>query len=135
MVEWHHWLDERKFEQAPRVGDGQGTLACCSPCDRRVGQDWVTEFNWTEFIYQKKEIKTLFRKTFMIYFQQCWIIIYTIFLKSHKSDWYIINIHKASDNLDIELAKNKNKKMKRLWKEVNQWSCSVVSNSLRSHGL
>ena len=31
MVEWHHWLDGHEFEQAPGVGDGQGSLACCSP--------------------------------------------------------------------------------------------------------
>ena len=31
MVGWHHRLDEHKFEQAPVVGDGQGSLACCSP--------------------------------------------------------------------------------------------------------
>ena len=24
MVEWHHRLDGHKFEQGPRVGDGQG---------------------------------------------------------------------------------------------------------------
>ena len=24
-------LNEHKFEQAPRAGDGQGSLACCSP--------------------------------------------------------------------------------------------------------
>ena len=24
-------LDGREFEQAPGVGDGQGSLACCSP--------------------------------------------------------------------------------------------------------
>ena len=24
-------LDGHQFEQAPRVGDGQGSLACCSP--------------------------------------------------------------------------------------------------------
>ena len=30
MVGWHH---ELKFEQAPGVGDGQGSLACCSPWD------------------------------------------------------------------------------------------------------
>ena len=29
MVGWHHQLDEHKFEQAPGVGDGQGSLACC----------------------------------------------------------------------------------------------------------
>ena len=27
IVEWHHRLDEHKFEQAPEVGDGQGSLA------------------------------------------------------------------------------------------------------------
>ena len=31
MVEWHHQLDGHEFEQAPRVGDGQGSPACCSP--------------------------------------------------------------------------------------------------------
>ena len=32
MVEWHHRLDGHEFEQAPGVGDGQGSLACCHPC-------------------------------------------------------------------------------------------------------
>ena len=28
MVGWHHQLDGHEFEQAPGVGDGQGSLAC-----------------------------------------------------------------------------------------------------------
>ena len=31
MVGWHHQLDGHEFEQAPRVGDEQGSLACSSP--------------------------------------------------------------------------------------------------------
>ena len=31
MVGWHHRLDGHESEQALRVGDGQGSLACCSP--------------------------------------------------------------------------------------------------------
>ena len=31
MVGWHHRLDGHEFEQALGVGDGQGSLACCSP--------------------------------------------------------------------------------------------------------
>ena len=31
MVGWHHGLDGHDFEQGPRIGDGQGNLACCSP--------------------------------------------------------------------------------------------------------
>ena len=31
MVGWHHQLDGHEFEQAPGIGEGQGSLACCSP--------------------------------------------------------------------------------------------------------
>ena len=31
MVEWYHGLNGDEFEQALGVGDGQGSLACCSP--------------------------------------------------------------------------------------------------------
>ena len=36
MVGWHHQLDEHEFEQALGVGDGQGSLACCSPWGHKV---------------------------------------------------------------------------------------------------
>ena len=48
MVGWHHWLNGPEFEQAPGVGDRQGSPACCSPWGHRVGHDWATELNWTE---------------------------------------------------------------------------------------
>ena len=35
MVGWHHRLNEQEFEQAQGVGDGQGSLACCSPWGRK----------------------------------------------------------------------------------------------------
>ena len=31
MVGWHHKLNGHEFEQVPRDGEGQGSLACCSP--------------------------------------------------------------------------------------------------------
>ena len=31
MVGWHHQLDGHDFEQAPGVGNGRESLACCSP--------------------------------------------------------------------------------------------------------
>ena len=31
MVGWHPQLKGYEFEQAPGDGDGQGSLACCSP--------------------------------------------------------------------------------------------------------
>ena len=44
MVGWHHRLYGHEFEQTPGAGDGQGSLACCSPCGRNVlDHHWVTE--------------------------------------------------------------------------------------------
>ena len=31
MVQWHHQLNGHEFEQALGIGDGQGSLMCCSP--------------------------------------------------------------------------------------------------------
>ena len=31
MVGWHRRLNVFEFEQVPRVGDGLGSLVCCSP--------------------------------------------------------------------------------------------------------
>ena len=35
MVGWHHRLNGHEFEQVLGVGDGQGSLACCSPWGRK----------------------------------------------------------------------------------------------------
>ena len=44
IVGWHHRLDRHEFEQALRVGDGQGSLACCSLMgSQRVRHYWETE--------------------------------------------------------------------------------------------
>ena len=49
MVGWHHRLDGHESEQAPGVGDGQGTLLCCSAWGHKElhPTDWL---NWTELI-------------------------------------------------------------------------------------
>ena len=40
MVGWHHRLNGRESEQAFGVGDGQGSLVCCSPWEsQRVGHN------------------------------------------------------------------------------------------------
>ena len=41
MVGWHHRPDGHEFEQAPGVGEGQGSLVCCSPWDHKESD--VTE--------------------------------------------------------------------------------------------
>ena len=52
---WHFWLDDitngiingHELEQAPGVGDGQGSLACFSPWDPKES-DMTEWLNWTE---------------------------------------------------------------------------------------
>ena len=44
MVGWHHQLSGYEFEQALGVGNGQGSLACCSPWS----QSQTQLSNWTK---------------------------------------------------------------------------------------
>ena len=46
MVGWHHWLNGHEFEQAPGVGDGQGSLAHCSPWGHKES-DTTEKLNWS----------------------------------------------------------------------------------------
>ena len=45
MTGWHHQLDEHEFEQAPDAGNGQGSLACCSPWGHKL---WTWLRGWTD---------------------------------------------------------------------------------------
>ena len=53
MVGWHHWLYGQEFEQAPGVGDGQGSLVCCSPwgCKELDTTEWL---NLVKYLYKIK---------------------------------------------------------------------------------
>ena len=55
MVGWHHRLNGHEFEEAPGVGDGQGSLACCSPwCHKEL--DMTEQLN-NEFTRKEKVLK------------------------------------------------------------------------------
>ena len=56
MAGWHHWLDWHEFEQSLGTGDGQGSLACCSPWGRK--ELATTErLNWTSTWPKAPEVK------------------------------------------------------------------------------
>ena len=46
-VGWHHQHNGHEFEYAPGVGDGQGSLAYCSPWGHKKS-DTTEQLNWTE---------------------------------------------------------------------------------------
>ena len=47
---WHHRLNGHEFELAPGVGEGQGSLACCSPWGHKE-PDTTEQLNRTELIW------------------------------------------------------------------------------------
>ena len=57
MVGWHHRLNGQEFEQALGVGDGQGSLACCSPWVLQ-SRTWLSD--WTELPLLRTEKKESF---------------------------------------------------------------------------
>ena len=54
MAEWHHRLDGNETELAPKVGNGQGSLACCSP-QRDKESNTTERLNWTELVRMRME--------------------------------------------------------------------------------
>ena len=52
MVGWHHQLDKHKFQQVLGVGDGQGSLVCCSPWGHKE-LDMTEQLNWYWFMQHK----------------------------------------------------------------------------------
>ena len=55
MVGWHHWLNGHEFEQVPGIGDGQGSLACCSPWGRK-DSDTIELLNRTELNFISQDL-------------------------------------------------------------------------------
>ena len=47
MVGWYHQLDVHEFAQTPGVGDGLGSLACCSPWGHKCS-NMTEQLNWTD---------------------------------------------------------------------------------------
>ena len=59
MAGWHHWLNGRKSEWSPGVGDRQGGLACCSSWGHKES-DTTERLNWVIRDMQRKmAMKTL----------------------------------------------------------------------------
>ena len=70
MVGWHHWLYGHEFVQALGVGDGQGSLACCSPWGRKE-LDTTEWLNWTDDL-KYRFIILQFCSSEVQYRSRCW---------------------------------------------------------------
>ena len=64
MVGLQHWLNGHEFEEVLGAGDGQGSLACCSPwgCKESDTTEWL---NWTEEV-SLSEVIMAFQKVMRV---------------------------------------------------------------------
>ena len=67
MVGWHHWIDRHEFEQALGVGEGQGSLLCCSPWGQKES-DTTELLNWNESV---ETLATEIHTNLLIAFKYC----------------------------------------------------------------
>ena len=81
LAGWHRGLDGHEFEKTPRVGDGQGGLACWDSWGRKESDttDWP-ERNWTELGIDvtKSDISPHSRSAVALslaFIQLCWICV------------------------------------------------------------
>ena len=65
MVGWHHQLDRHESEQALGVGDGQGSLVCCSPWDHKES-DTTERLNWTELNQEDITIENIYASSIWV---------------------------------------------------------------------
>ena len=66
------WLDGiTEFEQAPGNGEGQGSLACCSPwgCKESDTTEWLNWTNWTALV--PREESSGFLRTYRLTWKCC----------------------------------------------------------------
>ena len=103
MVGWHHRLNWRECEQAPGVGDGQGSLACCSPWGwKESDTTWMTELNWVP-----REATSLFDYSFNEVGSHIFYTSITSIAWDYRNS--IINIYKHTDRQNIRTLLNKKK--------------------------
>ena len=73
LLHQHHRLDAHEFERTLEIGDGQGSLACCSPWRCRVGHDWATELKY----WLKTKFNWVNLKTWLVLFKDVCVCLVT----------------------------------------------------------
>ena len=94
IVGCHHWLNGHEFAQAPGVGDGQGSLACCSPWGSKESDmtDWATELNWNKKCWKIYRInatiikvkKSLYAMLLNLHVTRTQLMFYNVWEKSKR---------------------------------------------------
>ena len=82
MVGQHHCLSGHEFEKVPGDGEGQGSLACCSPWGHRAGHDWESE----------QQLSLLFSYYSLVFLRKFTCLDFQIYVTtSHPNTYYIVS--------------------------------------------
>ena len=87
LIGWHHWLYGHEFEQALGDGEGQGSLACCSPWGRKESDnaEWLT----TTFVFIWHHLSGLVMWIILVlclcYINLLLIFSYSVLMKGFKA--------------------------------------------------
>ena len=129
MVGWHHHLDGNEFDQAPGVGDGQGILACCSPWGHR-GSDTAEH---------ERAFYALFKKCLFMFIHSVYGLPGRLSSKVSspgKGNGSPLHILAWETPWTKEPGGLQSTGLHRVGQDLAVlFSCSVMSNSLRSYGL
>ena len=123
MVGWHHWLDGHEFEQGLGVGDGQGSLACCSPWGHKES-GMTVRLNWLikdmlEIMpdtIRPKRISSSLDVTPWVYTKPPWILMQFKRLLSIYSYYKILAILPVLYNISLSLNVLIYEKKRKVWK-------------------
>ena len=112
MVRWHHWLDGHEFEQVLSVGDGQGSLACCSPWGHK-------ESDTTEWLHFQAQL---------IMFGRCIKSIFNLQCFQFTMDLSECNLMRRTDSLEKTLILGKIEGRRRRVRQRMRWLGGITNS-------
>ena len=96
MAGWHHWLNGHEFEQAPSVGDGQGSLEYCGPWGCKES-DMTERLNWNELNWVQPRMDETGQSM----------------NSSYHKPWFLLSKMPSSEEWTLELERALNSKNQR----------------------
>ena len=81
MVGWHHWVNGHEFGWTPGVGDGQGSLECCSSWGLKES-DMTEWLNWTD-----------------VWFRNCYLTLIYVYVENKYNFCSLIYIKYISEEI------------------------------------
>ena len=89
MVGWHHWLDGPEFGQAAGIGDGQGSLVCCSLWGHKELDitEQLIELNWLNVSCNL--LNTALKVENRMYGYRIVISVLVVYPCDHMADWEV----------------------------------------------